>query len=308
MTDISVVVCSHNPRAQYFSRTLDSLRNQTLPKERWELLLVDNASKEPLAATWDLSWHPLSRHIRECELGIALARQRGIKAASTDLIVFVDDDNLLASDYLSEALKIANQWPQLGLWSGTIIPEFELQPPPYLRDFLAVLAIREVKTPVWANIPTCYDALPWGAGLCTRRGVASAYCEQYEKSTIHLGRTGISLVPGEDTEMCYVACKMGLGMGLFPTLNLTHLISKTRIEEKNLLRTSEGIRTAEYLMAFKWEGMISSSPFSLRSCFSFLGHVLFERGVRRRMHFANVRAKINARKIIALDRASNGPQ
>jgi hypothetical protein len=46
-------------------RVLDALKAQTLPKEQWELLLIDNASKEPLAESWDLSWHPHARHIRE---------------------------------------------------------------------------------------------------------------------------------------------------------------------------------------------------------------------------------------------------
>src|ERR1700746_4111324 len=104
MVTASVVICSHNPRPQYLRRVLDALRNQTLPKERWELLLVDNASTDSLATAWDLSWHRLGRHIRERELGIARARLRGIKATQTELIVFVDDDNVLAPDYLSEAI------------------------------------------------------------------------------------------------------------------------------------------------------------------------------------------------------------
>lgn len=48
--DISVVICTHNPREDYLRRTLEALRIQTLAKERWELLLIDNASKQPLVA------------------------------------------------------------------------------------------------------------------------------------------------------------------------------------------------------------------------------------------------------------------
>jgi len=304
MIDASVVICSHNPRPQYLRRVLEALRNQTLPKAQWELLLVDNASEEPLATAWDLSWHPSARHIREANLGIAVARQRGIKESSTELVVFVDDDNVLAADYLSEATKIEKEWPQLGVWGGSIVPEFEVQPPPHLSDFLGVLAIREVTTPLWANISTCSDAEPWGAGLCIRRSVASAYCEQYEKSTIHLGRqTGISVIPGEDTEMCYAACEIGLGMGLFPALKLTHLIPKVRIEEDNLLKTTEGVQIGAHLVAFKKHGVIPSPPFSPIACLRLLRHVLLEKGIRRRLYLGSIRAKIRARKIIALNNA-----
>jgi glycosyltransferase involved in cell wall biosynthesis len=304
MIKASVVVCSHNPRAQYLRRVLDSLRSQTLPIEQWELIFVDNASKESLAAAWDLSWHPSARHIQETELGIAIARQRGIRESTADLIVFVDDDNVLAPDYLSEAVKISQQWPQLGVWGGSIAAEFEAQPSPDARDFFAVLAIREVRSATWTNDPTHFEVEPWGAGLCIRSSVASAYCEQYEKFDIRLGRqTGISSVPGEDTEMCFAACKIGLGMGLFPELKLTHLISKNRVEKKSLLSAAEGIQIARHLIDFKWRGITPRSPFSVREMVTLVGHLVLNSGLARQMYLAHARAKVKARRIIALDRA-----
>ena len=68
---------------------------QTLPKDHWELLVIDNAFDRVLASEWDLSWHPQARHIREDELGLTPARLRGIAEARGDVFVFVDDDNLL---------------------------------------------------------------------------------------------------------------------------------------------------------------------------------------------------------------------
>jgi len=47
---------------------------QTLPLEQWELLVIDNASNEPLLKVWDLSCHPHARHIREEELGLTPIR------------------------------------------------------------------------------------------------------------------------------------------------------------------------------------------------------------------------------------------
>ena len=73
--NISVVICSHNPREDYLRRVLAALKAQTLPKEQWELLLIDNASKEPLAGRW-VFWHPYARIIRENQLGLTPARLR----------------------------------------------------------------------------------------------------------------------------------------------------------------------------------------------------------------------------------------
>ena len=106
MSQATVVICTHNPRPHYLSRVLYALRAQTLPPEEWELLLIDNASNNPLTAgKYDLSWHPCARHVREEELGLAWARLRGMHEAAANLLVFVDDDNVLDVNYLREAIR-----------------------------------------------------------------------------------------------------------------------------------------------------------------------------------------------------------
>ena len=144
---ISVSLCTHNPRMDYLNRVLLGCRNQTLPFSEWELLLIDNACTEPLAARFDIAWHPGGRIIREETLGLAYARLRGISKSRGEVLVFVDDDNVLNADYLAKSLRIAAEWPTLGAWGGSIAPEFEVSPPVHLMPYLKVLALREVTEP-----------------------------------------------------------------------------------------------------------------------------------------------------------------
>src|ERR1700756_1303835 len=111
---ISVVLCTHNPRPDYLRRTLAGIRAQTTPLEKWEFLLIDNASEELLSDPWNISWHPHARHIREDKLGLINARLRGIEESCGDLLVFVDDDNILAPDFLERAEAILDRYPYLG--------------------------------------------------------------------------------------------------------------------------------------------------------------------------------------------------
>src|SRR5947208_16907915 len=92
MLEASVIVCAHNPRTDYFSRVCDGLRMQTLPLDKWELLIIDNASPCPLASSWGVSWHPTGRPLPESELGLAPARRRGLQEASADLLTCVEDE------------------------------------------------------------------------------------------------------------------------------------------------------------------------------------------------------------------------
>src|SRR5688500_18885066 len=124
---ISVIVCAHNPRPEYLCRTLTALREQSLPTKHWELLLVDNVCGEALATQVDLSWHRQARHLREYQLGHVPARLCGIKAASGGLLIFVDDDNVLSTDYLERAAAIPKAYPHIGVFgAGVVTPEFEV--------------------------------------------------------------------------------------------------------------------------------------------------------------------------------------
>ena len=47
---VSVVIPTHNPRMDYLARVIEALKQQTLPCEQWELVIVDNGSEQPLRA------------------------------------------------------------------------------------------------------------------------------------------------------------------------------------------------------------------------------------------------------------------
>jgi glycosyltransferase involved in cell wall biosynthesis len=238
---LSVIICTHDPRQDYLTRTLAALRFQTLPLGDWELLVIDNASAEALASRIDLSWHSRGRHVREEELGLTPARLRGIAEAKGDLLVFVDDDNVLRYDYLEAALRISVANPHLGAFGGSIEAEFEVEPDRRFQSLLPGLAIRAVNEAKWANFGT--DIVPFGAGLCIKGRVARTYATKASTSMIRrcLGRRGDNLMAGEDIDLATTSYDLGLGVGLFRELVLTHLIDKHRVAPQYLHRiTVEG--------------------------------------------------------------------
>ena len=250
MPELSVIICTHNPQADYLRRVLDALKAQTLPREQWELLLVDNASREPLASTWDLSWHPRARHIREDELGLTPARLRGIRESTGELLVFVDDDNVLRSDFLANALAISREFPFLGAWGGNVEGEFEQEVPDWLKPHLHALAVRKVDRDYWSNYYADNRSMPFGAGLCARKLVAVAYAQAIisRPASRRLGRRGSSLVSGEDIDLALTAYDSGFGTGLFHKLQTTHIIPKGRMTVDYLCRLLEGIEYSTHLL------------------------------------------------------------
>jgi glycosyltransferase involved in cell wall biosynthesis len=252
--NVSVIICTHNPRTDYLQRTLGSLQAQTLPKEQWELLLIDNGSAELLAKKWDLSWHPSPRIVREEKLGITFARMTGVRETRGDLLLYVDDDNVLAPDYLERTVALAEKHPFLGcLGSGDLAPEYEEEPAPEWTEYMRLLALRTVARPMWSNVQNDAATLPWGAGLIVRRNVAERYLEALAADPLRtqLDRKGAKgLLSGGDDEFSWVACEMGLGRGIFPELRITHLIGRNRVQPSYLVRIYEGHAFSRVFFAY----------------------------------------------------------
>ena len=259
---LSVIICTHNPRENYLRRTLEALERQTLPKDQWELLLIDNASKEPLAEKWDLSWHPLGRHIRDDELGLTPARLRGIREARGEVLVFVDDDNLLSADYLQRVVQIGCRFPVLGAWGGSSLPEFETPPPAWALPHLDHLALRVISEDRWCNFGDTDCTVPWGAGMCVRKCVADTYASKLSGDTLRrdLDRRGSSLISGGDEDLAMTAIDLGMGTGLFRELCLTHLIPEGRLQLDYLLRLKQDIIYSTFVF---W--MLRGRPAQIRT-------------------------------------------
>lgn len=264
---VSVIICSYNPRREYLERVFEALREQTLTKDNWELLVIDNASDRVLAKEWDLSWHPPSRHIREDQLGLTSARLRGIAEAKGNLIVFVDDDNVLNSSYLENALSIAEHHPFAGAWGGTIRGEFEIEPEEWTRPLLGYLALRDFSRPIWTNNPGDALAHPSGAGLCVRSAVAREYASQVsaDPRRRELDRVGTSLSSGGDYDLIETSCDLGLGFGNFPELVLTHLLPKHRLQPEYLIRLMQGCIASGVVLQYLRSNILPPEPSRLRT-------------------------------------------
>jgi glycosyltransferase involved in cell wall biosynthesis len=249
--NLTVVVPTHNPDSGRLARTLQALRAQTLSTDRWECLIVDNASNPSLQLT-DLSGHgPRGlRLVAEPVPGLSQARRRGFVSSSGDIIVLVDDDNELSADYLAEVLRFFAAHPKVGVLGGRSLPEFEIPPPPWVREFDGLLALRDLgeeplvstglRNPATGR--NDYPAFaPIGAGLAMRRGVAQCWLERGSHAVLP-DRQGGKLSSGGDNDLVLCAMTSGWEAAYDPALRLTHLIPRSRITPGYLGRLNRGIQ------------------------------------------------------------------
>jgi glycosyltransferase involved in cell wall biosynthesis len=240
MIKISVIIPTYNPNWSNLEKTLEGLRNQDLPFKQWEIILVDNASTNDVIAAIDITWHPNFRIVKESQPGLTFARIKGYMEAESDLMVFVDDDNVLKNNYLSTAISLFERNFNLGVAGGKSIGIFEIVPAEWLKEFYSLIAVRPIDHPetITGNLDAGYPEIsPIGAGMVVKKECFKNYFD-YIKSNreITLDRTGKNLSSGGDNEINIVSLKSGHEIGFFSELSLAHLISKDRLQVSYLKR------------------------------------------------------------------------
>lgn len=245
-----MLIPTHRPHAGRLIRTLAALAKQTLPASEWETILIDNASTPPVDMNSVRSSAPENLSIlQEPKLGLTHARKAGLQQARGELIVFVDDDNVLAPDYLEQSIRLMTTHPSVGLAGGKSLPEFEIRPQPWQQEFLPLLALRDygdttsitttLRPPGSIHNEYPHHA-PIGAGLVARREAFQPWLSKGHASIT--GRHGASLASGEDNDIVMCAVSSGWHTAYFPELFLTHLIPSGRLDAAYLARLNRGIQ------------------------------------------------------------------
>jgi len=257
---ITVALCTHNPRLDYLERTLEGVRKQTLSHDQWEFILIDNNSQPPMQGRVDLSGLPKARIVVEKEPGLSPARRRAFSEAQGDLIVNLDDDMILATDYLVQVLALQLRYPFLGAFGCQIEAEFEVPPEKPIFEYYA--AERKVLNPTWSNDPMHYASSPWGAGSVVSRSVATAYSNKISRDArfAAVGRKPGKLLACEDDDIAITACELGLGKGVFPELKILHLIPKEKMTDEFQIKNAKGKGYSSTLLHFLRTGRLPPQP------------------------------------------------
>lgn len=108
---VSVIIPTYKPQS-YIWDCLNSIVNQTLDKSEYEIVLVLNGCKEPFYTPIKeyIEKHPDNnwKFIQTDIGGVSNARNRALSCADGDFITFIDDDDYVSIEYLSDLLTHAD--------------------------------------------------------------------------------------------------------------------------------------------------------------------------------------------------------
>ena len=96
------VVIAYYEAPEALALTLAAIEGQTYPRELFEVVIVDDGSRAPLAPPADSPLDIRVLHQEDRGFGLARSRNTGARAASHDILVFLDCDMMPEAGWLAE--------------------------------------------------------------------------------------------------------------------------------------------------------------------------------------------------------------
>jgi hypothetical protein len=141
---------------------------------------------------------PRLRYLHETRQGVAFARRRAVLESQAWLVAFIDDDCLLAEDWIEQALDFACAHRRAGAFGGKNMLVWEAPPSPLAELYGESLA-RQDRGELPHRLPAAGREYPVGSGLVLRREAVLA--SRWVEFGVLTGRRGDQLTAGEDSEL-----------------------------------------------------------------------------------------------------------
>ncbi len=240
---ISVIICTYN-RQEYIIEALESLRQQTLAKDGFEVIVVDNNSTDQTAALCKnyIQQHPEMNAVYELEIrqGASFARNTGAALARSPLLVFMDDDAIAEKNYLENILNFYAAHPEISGLGGRIIPRYIPAEPPWMSHFVSSLV---------GNFHYSEEAVEFKPGKYPLESNMIIRKEDFELvkgfNTDLPGVKGTLRIGGEGKDFFLKLQKEGKRIFYDPNIIVHHVVEVKKLTPEYMYRVASGIGRGE---------------------------------------------------------------
>ena len=232
----SVVIATYN-RADKLGKAIESVFQQNYPKDKYELIIVDNNSTDQTAAVVESyraqSPVPLAYYV-EKRTGLSYTRNLGIEKAQLEFVAQLDDDAIAVPDWLAAMNEVINQHHALVVGGRVEKYFYEGYTPPawfnnrYLLHYFGVnyrdLGKKErifrVRHPLY---------LPGGNTAYARR-----LFDHFGGFRADLGRSGKALLAGEESFLNLILDRNDIPMYYSDDVCIYHHVGADRLNQAHM--------------------------------------------------------------------------
>ena len=141
---VSVIIPVHND-ALGLQVCLEALMRQTYPAERFEIIVVDNASTDCIDTVREQ--YPAVKWGFERKRGSYRSRNRGVRAADGQIVAFTDADCIPSPSWIEEGVRSIRRESAVGLVAGRVNIRFHnAQRPSACELYDSLCSLRQQET------------------------------------------------------------------------------------------------------------------------------------------------------------------
>jgi glucosyl-dolichyl phosphate glucuronosyltransferase len=231
---LSVILCTYN-RARTLELVLEDLSRQSVPYGlTWELIVVDNNSKDETRAVVEafVKRAPMpTRYLFEPRQGKSFALNTGIERAEYEFLALTDDDVRIEADWVRAMAEAFGKYA-CDIVAGRIRAAWGRTPPDWYvtagpHSLMAVIVSFELGPEAMA-----VKQPPFGANMGLRRSMVIAA----GGFRVDLGPRGDELTRAEDTELGTRLIERGAVCHYVPEVVVDHPVEPHRTEKSYVLR------------------------------------------------------------------------
>ncbi|HEX2629761.1 MAG TPA: glycosyltransferase family A protein [Chitinophagaceae bacterium] len=243
---ISIITCAYKPEEEIFKPALAAIEKLQWPAgEQVEYIIIDNAGglRDIDYVKAFLTRNNWTRVVEETKPGLTQARLRGVNESKGEWLVYFDQDNEPAADYLIEAQRVLEQHVSVGVCGpGNVTVVFTGAVEPWVEKHTkAMMQELHMQQEVFTADALHSEFIPYGTGMIVRRDVMLRY-QQKINSAEYSGadRSAGNLNSGGDVQIVFCASTAGYLVGRTPLLVINHLIPPSRSTYAYVRRFSYG--------------------------------------------------------------------
>lgn len=240
---ISIVICTYN-RDEYIQEAMESLYNQTLAKEAFEVIIVNNNSSDN---TEQVCTNFIATHLdaqfyffNEQQQGASFARNTGAKLSKSPLLCFMDDDAVAEKNYLQRIIHFFESNPNTGGLGGKIIPRYLPSEPKWMSYFVSSLVGNfDYAQTVTEFSPNKY---PLESNMIIKK---EDFIAVNGFNTALPGVIGNFRIGGEGKEFFLKLKAIGKSIYYDPSIIVEHVVETKKLTSEYLYRVASGIGRGE---------------------------------------------------------------
>ncbi len=197
MTQLTVVIPTYN-RLHRLRQVLAALEAQTVPLDQFDVVVVSDGATDGTAQFLQAIYSPLRLNsVLQENAGVAAARNSGIEQATTDLILFLDDDVVPAPDLVQKHLEAQADFGPDTVVLGPMLTPDDFSMHPWV-DWEQQMLVKQ------------YDDMTAGKYAPTARQFFTGNTSLERRHLVEVGGFDTRFRRAEDVELAYRLDKAGL--------------------------------------------------------------------------------------------------